>query len=380
MVRRRRKQKGRVLKTILTILLVLVIIAAAAGALGYFYVTNEISGNRGELVEATVSIEQGAGALSIGNSLQDAGIIKQAQIFRYYAGRSEGADTMQYGEFALNSEMSYDEIIEILQTTSDNRPTATVTFPEGISAFGFAKRMEDAGLCTQEEFLEVANNGDFSQFTFWDKRTITENTFMSCEGYLFPSTYEFFVGDDVYNMVAKIYGEFDKQFTEDIYAQIDALGFTLTEFVTLASIVQEEAGPVEQQANVAAVFMARLAPGSIVSRLESNCSSHFQNEEDNNYIYNYMAPHYGGWDLVPENIFNNYNTYTLEGLPAGPISNPGMDAVLNTLNYQSAEYYDAENPYYFFVTDLTGVYYYGRSANEHAANVDTAWAVNASLD
>ena len=82
----------------------------------------------------------------------------------------------------------------------------------------------------------------FSQFGFWAKREEKPNQFMKAEGYLFPDTYEFFVGDTVYNMVAKIYGEFDNKITAEMYARMDELDMTLTEVVTLASLVQEEAG------------------------------------------------------------------------------------------------------------------------------------------
>ena len=120
--------------------------------------------------------------------------------------------------------------------------------------------MEQAGLCSAQEFLDVANNGDFSQFGFWAKREEKPNQFMKAEGYLFPDTYEFFVGDTVYNMVAKIYGEFDNKITAEMYARMDELDMTLTEVVTLASLVQEEAGN-EYSKMVSAVFHNRLASG-----------------------------------------------------------------------------------------------------------------------
>ncbi len=381
MARRRRNRQGRGLKTFLTILIILLVLLIAGGAFAFFYVQGDIEGNRGgEVVTATVTIEQGAGVLAIGNILQDANIIRHAQIFRYYAPQNEKTSTMQYGDFEVSSDMSYDEIIEVLQKTFDDRETVSVTFPEGISVFRFGSLMEEAGLCTAEEFIDVANNGDFSQFRFWNERTIDENAFMPCEGFLFPETYEFFVGDDVYNMVEKIYAEFESRFTDEMYEQVENLGFTLSEFITLASIVQEEAGPIEQQSDVAAVFMARLTPNSEIGMLQSNCSSHFQNDEDNNYIYNYMAPYFGGWDNIPQNIFDNYNTYALVGLPAGPISNPGTDAIINTLNYQTSQYYNPEAPYYYFLTDFTGKYYYAQTYSEHLVNVDTMHEVNATFD
>ena len=83
---------------------------------------------------------------------------------------------------------------------------------------------------------------------------------MKAEGYLFPDTYEFFVGDTVYNMVAKIYGEFDNKITAEMYARMDELDMTLTEVVTLASLVQEEA-EMRYSKMVSTVFHNRLASG-----------------------------------------------------------------------------------------------------------------------
>lgn len=361
------KKKKRGLGCFVVILVVLVLVFAAAG-LGGTAVLREINGSRGQVIEtATVEIEQGAGLLSIGTSLEEAGIIQSAQLFRVYVKIEGVAPSLQYGTFELSSDMTYDEILEALQQPQDNRDTVRVTFPEGIPAVQFAQRMEEAGLCTAQEFLDVANNGDFSQFTFWNKRDENPDQFMACEGYLFPDTYDFFVGDDVYNMVAKIYGEFDKKFTEEMYQKVEEMGFTLSEFVTLASIVQEEAGGAEHQADVAAVFMNRLAENSPVPRLESNCASYIKNDNDNNYINNTIAPYYGGWENIPQNIIDNYDTYNVEGLPAGPISNPGLEAMTNTLRYAESPYY---GDYYFFVTDTLGNYYFNKTAEEHQAQVD----------
>ena len=362
---KKKKKKGR--GCFIVLLLLLVIIFAAIG-LGGALVLRELNGSRGQVIEkATVEVEQGAGPLTIGQALEEAGIIQSAQIFRLYVKLEGVAPALQYGSFELSSDMTYDEILEVLQQPQDNRDTVRVTFPEGIPAVQFAQRMEEAGLCTAEEFLDVANNGDFSQFTFWNKRDENPNQFMACEGYLFPDTYDFFVGDDVYNMVAKIYGEFDKKFTEEMYQKVDEMGFTLSEFVTLASIVQEEAGGAEHQADVAAVFMNRLAENSPVPRLESNCASYIKNDNDNNYINNTIAPYYGGWDNIPQNIIDNYDTYNVAGLPAGPISNPGLEAMTNTLKYAESPYY---GDYYFFVTDTLGNYYFNKTAEEHQAQVD----------
>lgn len=359
------------------LVIILIFVALiAAGIAAMVWAMNDVIGNRSRTIEAkTIEIEKGSYLKSISETLEENGIIRSALLFQLYVKFQQEAGALQYGTFELSSDMTYDELIELLKT-EQKRDTVRVTFPEGIPAVQFAQRMEEAGLCTAEEFLQVANEGDFSQFKFWNLRDENPNQFMKCEGYLFPETYEFYQNDDVYNMVAKIYGEFDKRFTDEMYAKVEEMGFTLTEFVTLASVVQEEAGLPEHQADVAAVFMNRLGPNSIVSLLQSNCSSYIQNDDDNNYINNTIAPACGGWENIPQEIIDAYDTYKTPGLPAGPISNPGMDALTNTLNYASSQYY---GDYYFFVTDLAGTYYYAKTDAEHEVNKAAAAQVNASL-
>ena len=330
-------------------------------------IINEITGSDEPGEEVTVSIAQGEGPTSIAETLAEAGVIKQPTVFRYYLRYKGAAGNLQYGEFVLQKGQSYDDIIETLSQYV-RRATVTVTFPEGITAIRFAELMEENGLCTKDEFLEVANNGDFSQYDFWNAIPEDPDRFMKCEGYLFPDTYEFFEDDTVYNYVNTFYAEFDKKMTPEMRQRAADLGFTLEQAVTLASFVQEEAGNAED-ARVSAVFHNRLAEGSPFPRLESNVSSYVQNPNDNNYIYNWIAPYYGGWDNIPQNI---YNTYERAGLPAGPVSNPGSDALQAAL-YPDQEY--LEEKYYFFVTDKNGKYYYAKTVNEHQNNVNTAFSV-----
>ena len=124
------------------------------------------------------------------------------------------------------------------------------------------------------------------------------------------------------------------------------------------------------------MFRNRLAEGSPYPRLQSNTSSHVQSDADNNYLWNWVAPYYDGWDNIPENILTAYDTYSCIGLPAGPISNPGLAAIKAALEPQPDE--EAKDAY-FFVTDLKGNYYYAHTLAEHNANCKTAAAVNKSL-
>lgn len=152
--------------------------------------------------------------------------------------------------------------------------------------------MEDAGLCTAEEFLKEANTGDFSEYKFWqyvlDDKDAPDR-FLKCEGYLFPDTYEFLKDDTVHHYVATFYAHFDKQITDAMYKQLDEQGDDPAELITLASFVQEEAGN-DQDDNVAQVFRNRLAEGSPYPKLQSNASSHVQSDADNNYLVELGGP------------------------------------------------------------------------------------------
>lgn len=371
-MREKKKRKVNSFAMAFIIAIAVVVILALAGGLSYSWYRNEVDGNGRKDAEAVITVEQGMTPTQIAKLLEENGIIKSAQVFRFYLKNAGGAEKLQYGDFDLNSQMSYDDIIAELQTMKNRRDTVRVTFPEGSTVIQFANKMADAGLCTAEEFIDVANNGDFSQFKFWAEIGDTPNRFMKAEGYLMPETYEFFKDDSVYNMVEKLYAHFEESFTDEMYTRMHELGFTLDKLVTLASFVQEEAGHDSEQPKVAAVLHNRISPDSVLPRLECNVCSLIM--EPGNYVNDYIIPYYGGEANVPAGMLAAYDTYKIKGLPAGPISCPGKIALKNTL-------YPEENfDYMFFVTDLTGKYYYSKTYAEHLVNVDKAWAVNASLN
>ena len=368
------RKKGGAGKILLVVLLLLFLAAGAAVRFAY----NEIHGNGAPgSTEVTVSIPQGSGVAAIANKLKEAGVIRSAYLFRWYVGRQGAAAKLQYGEFELAPGSSYDAIIAALSAYAQ-ADSVRLTFPEGTTAIAIARKMEDAGLCSAEDFLAEANTGDFSSYRFWqyvpDDKDAPDR-FLKCEGYLFPDTYDFLKDDTVHHYVETFYAHFDKQITDEMYAEMDEQGMTLPELITLASFVQEEAGN-DQDDNVAQVFRNRLAEGSPYPKLQSNTSSHVQSDADNNYLWNWVAPYYGGWDSIPANIRDAYDTYNCTGLPAGPISNPGLAAIRAALDPQcDPEVKDC----YFFVTDQSGRYYYAKTYAEHQKNCAEADSVNKSL-
>ena len=368
------RKKGGAGKILLVVLLLLLLAAGAA----VLFARSEIYGSSKPGTAVTVSIQQGSGVAAIANKLKDVGVIRSAYLFRWYVGEKGAAAKLQYGDFELTTGSSYDALISTLSQYA-KAETVRVTIPEGTTAIAIAQKMEAAGLCSAEDFLKEANEGDFSEYTFWQyvpDDADAPDRFMKCEGYLFPETYEFLKNDTVHNYVATFYAQFDAQITDEMYAELKKQDMTLPQLITLASFVQEEAGN-SQDSNVAQVFRNRLAADSPYPRLQSNTSSYIQSDSDNNYLWNWVAPYYGGWDNIPENIVAAYDTYSCKGLPAGPISNPGIAAIKAALAPQPNE--EAKDAY-FFVTDLKGSYYYARTLSEHNANCQKAAQVNKTVN
>ena len=219
------------------ILIVLLILVLAAGGC-LLAIRKEINGSASAGEPVSVSIQQGSGVAAIAQKLKTAGVIKYPHVFRWYAGKQGAAGKLQYGEFDLAPGSSYDDIIEALSAYA-KADSVRLTFPEGTTAIAIAKKMEDAGLCSAEDFLKEANTGDFSQYRFWqyvpDDKDAPDR-FLKCEGYLFPDTYDFLKDDTVHHYVETFYSHFDKQITDEMYAEMEKQGMTLSEVVTLASL------------------------------------------------------------------------------------------------------------------------------------------------
>ena len=373
---RRRFPFGLIIVAVVAILLVF-------GGMKAFEFYGELNGGDTLGEEVTVTVNQGDSVAAISQELKASNIIRYDWLFKEYTKYSGKADGLQYGDFKLRSGMPYNEILKTLSVQQVHRQTVRITFPEGSTCFAIAQLVaENLPNITAEQFLACANGedgSDFSKYAFWTAIPDNPDRVMKCEGYLFPNTYDFYTDDTVYNVVDTFYKEFDAQ-TADLMAAVNEKGTTLNDVVILASFIQEEAGKPEEDYKVSAVFHNRLEstdPLWAEHKLESNASSYIQNEGDNNYVFNWLAPYYGGWDAIPENVRNAYDTYAVAGLPAGAISNPGAAAIDAALNPDAD--FMAEG-YYFFVTgssesEYPGEYFYAKTADEHLANCQKAgWA------
>lgn len=227
--------------------------------------------------------------------------------------------------------------------------TVRLTFPEGSTVAQIAQILGDNGVCSAEEFMAAANNpASLEGFSF--EITNPEERAFLLEGYVFPDTYEFYRNESGASALKRFLKNTQAKLGQSVYARCDELGYTVDEILTIASIIQEEAGNPAEMGKVSSV---------IHNRLDSRAFPKLQCDVATFYLRDYVKPY------VTEDRYNElvdlYNTYNCKGLPAGPITNVGMDAI-------NAALYPEDTDYYYFITDNEGRYIYAETFNQHKEN------------
>ncbi len=237
------------------------------------------------------------------------------------------------------------------QSTTSN--VVRVTFPEGSTVTQIAKKLEENGVCSASDFISAANDPmNLEGFSFVIPNP-DERAFL-LEGYIFPDTYEFYRNESATSAIKRFLKNSEAKFTGEIRERCEELGYTLDEILTLASIIQEEAGDPDEMYKVSSVLHNRL-DNSRFPKLQCDAATFYLRD----YVELYVSE-----ERYAE-LVELYNTYKCEALPAGPITNSGIDAVMAAL-------YPEETDYYFFITDGEGEYHYAETWAEHVANCDAA--------
>ena len=316
--------------------------------------------------EADIVIDSTMNVDDIAETLHENGIIEMPWLFKMYINMKDEAEGFLDGEYTVNSTMSYSNIITLLKTVRQYTNTVTIMIPEGYNAQQIGQLLEENLVCRADDF-EKYYRSKLEKYDFEEQITVTENRFYALEGYLFPDTYEFYVIDDLPDKPSmdtsqyakqaaeKMYSNFQNKITKKMYARAKELGMTFDEVVTLASIIQKEGTNEENMANISSVFH---------NRLENMYEyPHLQSDTTDNYIEDVIRPNIPSSSLaLYENVITAYDTYTCEGLPAGPICSPGLEAI-------NAALYPAETDYYYFLSSSDGVFYYASTVEKHEQNI-----------
>lgn len=290
----------------------------------------------------------------IASLLEENGIIEYPEVFVKFARLRVGSETVYPGDIDVKPSMSYSDIIDSLMESREAHETVTVTIPEGLTINDAAKLLEENGVCSADEFIFEFNTSIFG-FDFESYVSSSGLKYYKYEGYLFPDTYEFYVGDSANNIARKIKERTNEILNADVISRCNEIGYTLDQVVTLASILQLESGREGDMENIAGVFYNRLHNPSEYPRLQSDTTYR--------YIENVIK---ANSSVTYQEMYDAYDTYVCTGLPVGAICNPGEAAI-------HAALYPSENNYYYFCSNAeTGEFYYAETYDEHLANVELA--------
>lgn len=308
------------------------IVMAAALIFGIRYYSGIPFSDSAETV--TMEIPQGAGLQKISKLLEDSGLTRSAILFRAYAIIERRSKKIRAGEYELRKNMTDREILVIL--SEGMVKLHKIVIPEGYTVSQIAKAVEDSSITTAAAFLETAS----------DRVYIRELGIKaeSIEGYLYPDTYLFPKKTDPKKIIKAMTSGLFKIITPEIVQRSAMMNMTLHQTLTLASIIEKETGNASERPLISSVFHNRMKMGM---RLET----------DPAVIY--------GIKNFDGNLTKNdlrtpgpYNTYMIQGLPPGPIANPGEAAI-------KAALYPADTRYLYFVSKKDSTHFFSTNYRDH---------------
>jgi UPF0755 protein len=331
-----------------SLLLALLLLAAGAGTAVGYYTMQQLSPVmevRSDMV--TFEVLPGWSASQVARELEDAGLIRSAQVFALWLRFNDLDRSIGEGLYDLNAGMSLPDIARRL--AEGGRPrTVRVVIPEGFRMIDVAERLAEAGFGSNKQFLALFSNPDEIRPEF-----VPEDA--PLEGYLFPASYDIPLSSTPEAITRLMLERFEAELTPETRTRLEQLDWTVHEWTTFASMIQSEAGDSSEMTIIAGVFRNRLDEGW---RLESD-----------------PTVAYGLGKDLPEldfpagdfSVDHPWNTYMHTGLPPTPISNPGSDA-LAAVFVPTRQNEDGQD-YFFFLHAPDGTFRPNLNLQDHERDV-----------
>ncbi len=273
----------------------------------------------------------------VAKQLKEQGIIEHEMIFRLFSMVSNAEQKLSPGTYELNTDMDYRAIITNMGSRSSSRMTTSVTIPEGYTLDQIFQLLEDKKVSTVAKLNDQAANYDYA-FSFLQDIPLGDHHRL--EGYLFPDTYEFYLGEDPKTVINKMLVNFDTRVTDELRKVItEDKGMTIHDVVIIASLIEKETDGSDQK-KIASVIYNRLNSNVTNGKLEIDATVQYALPERKEKL-----------SYEDLEIDSPYNTYKYAGLPAGPIANPGMAAI------RAAIYPDSTKNYWYVLGD-DGVHHF----------------------
>lgn len=326
------------------ILIAAIIIAALAVVGFYVYskINSDINGTeKGEVKEYTLIIEPDDFQYRIAEKLMNNGIVIDDSLWANWMQKHYADFVYINGEYNLNSSMSYEEIAQKLQNPDISHKTVSVCIPEGYNVFDIAKTLEENSICSADDFYKAVSTTEGYDYEWLaDFPVSNKNIGFILEGFLFPATYDLGENTPASEVVDAMLNAFDVRYNDSVKDYCKQNNMSLYDFITLCSIVQEEALTPDSAENIASVLINRIKKGS-----KLQC--------DVTYFYAKKLLDYG----FSKECYDSYYTYRCPALPSGPITNSGMDIVNAVINHPDTNYL-------FFFSDLQGDFHFASTGEE----------------
>ena len=290
-----------------------------------------------------ITVEPGMTNADIATLLQNKKMINSPAFFRLQSRFARMERSLQAGEYEIVSGMSNWEIINLFSKGQVRHKTLTI--PEGYTIEQIAKKIEESGLGSAEEFKKAAK--DYAPYSYME--TSNNNVIFKAEGFAYPSTYYLSPGSAEKEILAIMVKEFDTQLTEDIRQKAKDKNMSIRDLVNLASLVEKEAVFPEERPVIAGVFLKRL---QIQMPLQSDTTIQ--------YILGVQKKEIS---IADTKIDSPYNTYLYAELPPGPIASPSISTINAVLDPKQTNYL-------YFVADLEGHHHFTETYQDHLKEIE----------
>ncbi len=310
-----------------------------------------------------ITVQEGMTDAEVLDILHDNKLIKNKLFCKIFLSVFEQDGEYISGGYTLSRSMGVEKMIATMKSDYTNSETITLTFPEGYTIDQIAEKLEANDVCTATSFINTLQKVDFSsEYDFLKNIPNKEQRFRVLEGYIYPDTYEFYVGENASSVVRRFLDNFENKWTEEYQEQAEKRGLTVDEVVIMASILQKEAANSEQMPTISGILYNRLDRPNAFPLLQ--CDS----TED--YLLDTIKPKLTS-SVEDTQLYmqyrDTYDTYSeaCKGLPVGAIANPGDAAI-------KAALFPEDTSYLYFRHDKKGNIYYANSFSEHQANASKA--------
>jgi UPF0755 protein len=334
-------------KSILSIFTLIILIVLSY----FFYYHIRIDSPAGtENKQVIFTVENGQSSLVIAQNLYDKGLITSKYFFNKYVKDQKLGASLKAGDYTLSPILSIKEIAEAMAKGETLSKEREIKMIEGWRISDMNDYLKKEGVIPNDDFKSISE-----QKIKDSKLTLVNYSFLKdapvtadLEGFLFPDTYRIFKNATTEDIVYKMLNNFDAKLTPQMRDDIKKQNKSIFEIVTMASIIEKEVRSVDDMKLVSGIFWNRIKNGQ---PLES-CATLA-------YILGVNKKQY---TLEDTQIDSPYNCYRNQGLPPGPISNPGLNAI-------TAAIYPAKTDYLYFLTSsIDGKTIFSSTYEEHLRN------------